>query len=242
MVQILKLIVVILALYQFLGPWGSLGVVAGLFALLLVLRASGDHLMGWFIQRSILGVGRVLKDATVSIHAVTPAPEPDPSVWRTGDDDEDEQFEKDLDASGMPEGDFDWARIDLTVEPKPNAHGEPVSWEPGLILLRQNDGAAREALELDVHCLVAQVEVWKDNQFVPFEHGSLERAARLRLHVGVTPGTHEVELNYLGERLAEVRLPAQARPRGRTTSHPAERALKGLLSDGPSLTKLETGG
>jgi hypothetical protein len=82
--------------------------------------------------------------------------------------------------------------------------------------------------------------VWRVGRFVPFEHGSLEGPARLRLHVGVTPGTQEVELNYLGERLAEVRLPASLRSRGGPGPHSTEGVLGRPLSEGRSPITLES--
>jgi hypothetical protein len=235
MVQLLKLSAVILTLLHFLGPWGSLGLLAALLVVIVVLRAFGDRLLEWFIDRGIHGAGRVMKEATVTIHSITPAPEPDPSVWRTGDDEEDDEFEAQLEASGMPEGDFDWCKIDATIEPKADAEQGTPSWEPSMILVRKDDDTSRHALELDVHCLVTHVEVWQNGQFVPSDHGSLEGPARIRLHVGVTPGTQAVELNYLGERLTQLRLPSPRRPHGGTTrplSTPVERTLVGRSPSG----------
>ena len=66
----------------------------------------------------------------MTIHSVTRAPEPDPSVFRTGDDEEDDAFEADLEASGMPEGEYEWYKIDAEIIPKPNAEGPLPGVEP----------------------------------------------------------------------------------------------------------------
>jgi hypothetical protein len=211
MVELLKLAAAVLTLLHFLGPWGSLALVAAVIALLAGLYVWGDRLLEWFIHREARAIGRVMKDATIAIHSVTPAPEPDPSVWRTGDDEEDDAFEEDLEASGMPEGEFDWFKIDLSLEPRPDASGEPAAWEPGLIRLRKHDGAPPHALEFSMECLVAQVERWCDGNFVVFAVGSLAGPARIRLYVGVAPGIQDVELSYLGEVIGQVRLPGTGR-------------------------------
>jgi len=210
-VEILKLIATVLTLLHFLGPWGSLALIAAIVALVVGLYVNGDRLMEWFISGSARSIGKVMKDAAVTIHSVTPAPEPDPSVWRTGDDEEDDAFEEDLNASEMPEGDFNWFKIDATIEPRPNAKGEPAAWEPTMLHLRKKDGKAPHPLDFNTDCLNAQVERWQDGGFVVFEYGTLQGPARIRLYAGIVPGAHELQFSYLGETFGEVRLPP-ARP------------------------------
>jgi hypothetical protein len=152
-----------------------------------------------------------MKDAGVAIHSVTPAAEPDPYVWRTGDDEEDDAFENDLEASGMPDGDYEWFKVDATVQPQPDSEGAPAVWEPSMLQLTKNDGQSRHALDFDADCLIVQVERWEDSEFTVFDHGTVSGAARVRLYVGATPGTNDVQLGYMGERLAPVRLPSRRR-------------------------------
>src|SRR4051812_2853391 len=104
MVEVLKLLAAALTLFHFLGPWVSLALLGVLVAAGWFLCSKGDVLLEWFIHHQARSIGKVLKDASVTVHAITPAPEPDPSVWRTGDDEEDDEFEAQLEASGMPEG------------------------------------------------------------------------------------------------------------------------------------------
>jgi hypothetical protein len=214
-VELLKLIATTLTLLHFLGPWGSLALIAVIVALAVGLYVNGERLMEWFIHDSARAIGKVMKDATVTIHSVTPAPEPDPSVWRTGDDEEDDAFEADLEASGMPEGDFNWFKIDATIEPRPSANGESVAWEPGMVHLRKNDGGSPHPLEFNTDCLIAQVEHWTAGEFVVFENGSLDGPARIKLYAGIVPGINALQFSYLGETFGEVRLPTSrltARP------------------------------
>src|SRR5690348_10651017 len=112
MVEVLKAVTLVLALFKFLGPWGVAILVGAIVAVLFVFRAFGDKILEGVIEHHIHGLGKSLKDATLSIRSVTPAPEPDPSVFRTGDDEEDDAFEADLEASGMPEGEYEWYKID----------------------------------------------------------------------------------------------------------------------------------
>ena len=70
-------IAAVLVLYQFLGLWGSLAVFGVVVAFLLVLRAYGEKLMDSFIHREVRALGKVMHGAAVTIHSVSPAPEPD---------------------------------------------------------------------------------------------------------------------------------------------------------------------
>lgn len=211
MLALLKLVALVVSLFQLLGPWGSLVLVAVLGFMLVGLYHYGEHLMDWFIHSQARSIGKVLEGATLTVHAVTSAPEPDPSVWRTGDDEEDDAFEEDLEASDLPEGDYAWFQIDATIEPRPAADGSTPGWEPAMIHLRKADGRTRHALEIDIDCLVAQVELWQVDRFVPFEHGKVEGTARLKFYAGVTPGTQNVRFSYLGAEFGELRLPATSR-------------------------------
>jgi hypothetical protein len=215
-VELLKLIAATLTLLHFLGPWGSLALIAAIVALGLGLYFNGERLMEWFIDSGARAFGSVLKDAAVTIHSVTPAPEPDASVWRTGDDEEDDAFEEDLDASGLPEGDFDWFKFDITIEPKPNAQGEPAAWEPGMVHLRIKEDKSPHPLEFNADCLIAQVERWQDGEFAVFDSGTLVGPGRIQLYAGIVPGAHELQFTYVGVTLAEVRLPAS-----RSSSRPS---------------------
>jgi hypothetical protein len=211
MARLLELVAALLALFHVLGPWGSLALLAAIAVVCVGLYANGDRLLEWFIHRQARAVGKVMKDAAVTIHSITPAEKPDPSVWRTGDDEEDDEFEAQLEASGMPEGDYDWFRIDATIEPRSDATGGPVAWEPTMVHLTKDDGASRHALEVDTDCLIAQVERWADGAFVAFEQGTLDGPARIRLYVGVVPGTQDVRFSYLGELFGRLRLPSRRR-------------------------------
>jgi hypothetical protein len=223
MVELLKLAAMVLTLLHLLGPWGSLALVVVIVAVFGGLYAFGDHIWEWFIRSQSLAIGKVMRDATVTIHAVTSAEEPDPSVWRTGDDEEDDAFEEDLEASGMPDGDYAWFKIDATIAPRPDAEGQPASWEPTMVQFRKRDDADRHPLGFDAGCLVAQVEHWEDDRFAVFDHGSLDGPARLRLYIGVVPGTQDIQFFYLGETFGQLRLPAT---RAATRPHGAPAARK----------------
>jgi hypothetical protein len=204
----LKLISLVVSLFKLLGPWGFLAVVVVAAVVLWRIYSSGDGLLESLIQHHARGIGKVLKGATVTTHSVTPAPEPDPSVWRTGDDEDDDEFEEALEESGMPKGEYDWYQIEATIEPQPDAQGKPASWEPTMVHVEKS-GKPLQALEFSLDCLIAQVELWRDGHYVTIESGSVKGTGRVKLYVGVTPGTKDVRFNYLGESFGEVRLPAR---------------------------------
>src|SRR4051794_29677509 len=132
-----------LTLFHLLGLWGSLILVGLVVGVLGLLWANAERLFEWFIEHHTRAIGKVLKGAKVTINSIVNAPEPDPSVWRTGDDEEDDAFEEHLEASGLPEGEYTWFKIDATVEPVAVEGAEPSSWEPAMIQVRKNDGESR---------------------------------------------------------------------------------------------------
>lgn len=213
MVAVLKLVAIVLVLVDYLGVWGFLGLVAGIVAVFWAVSANSDRLLSWFIHSQTLAIGKVMEGATMTIRTVTRTGEPDPSVWRTGDDEEDDAFEEDLKASGMPDGDYDWFTIDAEVAPRPDPNGgEPVTWDPGMIQMSRNTGKTPHALEFDMHCLIAQVKIWREGRFDAHQDGeTVTGTARIELHVGVTPGTSDVQFRYLGIAIGQGRLPSYSR-------------------------------
>jgi hypothetical protein len=230
MVELIKIAAAVLSLLHVLGPWGSLALVAVIVAAFAGLYVFGDRLWEGFIQGQALAIGRVMKNAGVTIHAVTATAEPDPSVWRTGDDEEDDAFEADLEASGMPDGDFAWFQVDATIAPQNDAQGQPAAWEPTMVQVRRSDGTDRHPLGFDADCLVAQVERWEEGQFVVLDHGTVHGPARVRLWIGVVPGTQDVQFFYLGERFGQIRLPAT---RAATSPHGLARSQRAVREAQP---------
>lgn len=211
MVEVLKVFAVVLTLFKLLGPWGVAILIGAIVGILLLVRAFGEKIFEGVVELAARSIGKPLKDATVAVHSVTRAPEPDPSVFRTGDDEEDDAFEADLEASGLPEGEYEWYKIDAEITPTPDAEGNPVAWNPDGIGIRKDDGQSRSALEFDVDCLVAQCEIWRDGEFrVVGDYGSVLGPARVRLYAGVTPGTRDVRFWYLGESFGRLQLPTRA--------------------------------
>jgi hypothetical protein len=210
MVELIKLLGSVAAIYHLLGPWGTLIAFGVLAALCGVLYFYGGNILEWVILHHARALGKALNGATVTVHAITAVPEPDRSVWIK--DAEDEEFEADLEASGMPEGKYDWYHIDVTITPKsPDANVEAVAWEPGMVHFCKADRKL-EALEIDVHCLIAQVEWWQGGKFEECDSGMAYGTKRLRFYAGFEPGTDQVKLHYLGHIFGDLRLPWARQP------------------------------
>jgi hypothetical protein len=211
MAELFKLVGAAAAIYNLLGPWGT-GILVGVLALFCcVVYVHGGSLLEWWLLRTARSIGAVLRDATVTVHSITAAPEPDRSVWVQ--DEDDEAFEADLAAADLPEGNYDWYYLDLTITPKANSEtGSDQGWEPSALQLARADRKL-DALDLDVDCLVAQVEGWQGGQFGPCQeqNETVHGARRLRLHAGFTAGMDHVQLVYLGHALGELHLPAVKR-------------------------------
>ena len=211
MVEVLKVIAVIVTLIKLVGPWGMLALLGVIVAAFLAFRTFGDRIMEGLVTHHVQALGKALKDASFTIRSIAPAPEPDPSVFRTGDDEDDDAFEADLEASGMPDGEYEWYKIDAEISPKPDPDGNPVGWDPGMIQIRKDDGERRSALEIDIDCLIAQTELWQDGEFVAREYGNAVGSARIRLYLGLTPGTRDIQFSYMGEPIGHTQLPTGPR-------------------------------
>lgn len=211
MVEVLKLLALVLTVIKLLGPWGMLALLGVIVAVFLALRTFGDRIMEGLVDHHVQSLGKALKDATVTIRSITPAPEPDPSMFRTGDDEDDDAFEADLEASGIPEGEYEWYKIDAEISPKPDSEGNPVGWDPGMIQIRKDDDQRRRALEVDIDCLIAQTELWQDGEFVAHQYGNAIGPARIKLYLGVTPGTRDIQFFYMGEPFGRTQLPTGPR-------------------------------
>jgi hypothetical protein len=204
MAELIKLLGSLAALYHLLGRVGTLVLLGVLAGLCWFLYAYGGQILEGLIMHHARSLGQALRDATITVHAITPAPEPDRSVWIK--DEDDAQFEADLEASGMPDGEFDWYKLDLTITPKSVEGVEKVCWTPSAVQVVKA-GAEVDALEFNMHCLVAQVEWWNGNQFELCEVEDAHGEKRLRLYAGVPPRTEHVRLNYLGQTFGDLHLP-----------------------------------
>jgi hypothetical protein len=172
---------------------------------------------------------RVLRGATMTVHSITPVPEPPEAEF------EEEEGEKD-DADGQDDAADDDCEEEAGIgsEPKePEAESEPQDeeeakeyfaldvtvtpqdaskerfWEPGEFILTSEKIANLEDLE-DGEKEVGtahEVLIWDGSRFGPDDAGKYPGIQRLKVTFGVKPGTSKAWLHYYSETIGLLNLP-----------------------------------
>jgi hypothetical protein len=197
---VLFLVLTVVA-FKFLPWWG---VVAFLLAAFYSLKLLG----GWFLNRLIMlpfqAKGRVLKGATLVVHSIEPAKAPPPKQLTYNAADERVEGESEADESASDDGPREWYQLKITVTPKPST-GAFQHWEPGELRLTR-PGLPWD--ESDDACLVKDVEIEQDGAFHDHDGLKFHGEQRLRLLMGVQPGTTRLVCRYYFETFGEVNVPA----------------------------------
>jgi hypothetical protein len=218
---ILKLVVLVLVLLVVLavvatalwGVWGLLGFIGFFFLGVVLLWKVGGKLVKKAFTAPFAAKGAVLRDASVSVHSVTPAAAPLPAPPDEEDEDADE-LEDDADTPEYePERDLVWYHVDLTITPQ--GQSAPFShWEPGeLVLVSPSAKPGAESLmdddsDEDDFGEIEEVRIWDGQEWQEDEECKYAGAQRLRLHVGLRPEAREFRLRYYFEIIGDVRVPA----------------------------------
>lgn len=177
----------------------NLPIIAG--AAVLVLFVLVFRLLIWSgpREKQLRKTSAVLENASVFVHAIRPT-EPQ----ETDLDDEDEEAAKRR-----------YYSVDVTITPaRPLVAGvdpaKPSRWNPLALDIKDPDSHADDSR--DEPCKLLSVEVWKGGQFLTDEamldqEAEVEGAQRVRLRVGVLPGTRRFVFVYkLLQEFGEVRL------------------------------------
>lgn len=206
--------------YHFWGWAGLGGVIVLLFLLGFGIKwAVGAALKKLFVTPFKMK-GAVLKEAVVTVHAVTPA-EP-PSV--SDEEEELDDAERIPGDSGVPdepeereEGEEEvrrpnrWYHVDLTVTPTAGEGGGFTMWEPGELGLAGASAVSTDSIdemgEDDEVGEIGAVQIWQDEAWVDDEGMKFPGPQRLRLHVGLHEGVTSFRLRYYFEVFGNVSVP-----------------------------------
>jgi hypothetical protein len=193
-------------LNQAIGPWGLLLVAV---ALVLGVRFFGRWLVGATFKRIFLlpfrAKGAVLRGAAAEVHALEPAARP---LERPALEDRREELGEGDEVGAVLEADRedevprDYYRLEVTITPRP-ATGAFKLWEPGEVRLAE-PGTKWD--ETDDACETYETEVFQHGSYQPDEGFKYGGPQRLRLLIGVRPGTERLVFRYYLEKFGEVRL------------------------------------
>lgn len=136
--------------------------------------------------------GAALAGASATVHAVEAAHAPPP-------EDEDGAEEE-------PHGPREYYYVDVTIAPGPSKGGFTY-WEPGELVLVRPGAKSIPDDDADEVGILHGLQVWQDGAFVEDEGYKYEGMQRLKLHVGVEPGTREARFRYYFEIFGDVVFP-----------------------------------
>jgi hypothetical protein len=195
-ILLIVLIAFILA-FKFL-PWYVLVGLAVVFVVGMPLL--GKWLLGRVFLAPFQAKGAVLRKADVVVHRLAPAP---PPLYPSHEDDEspeedvpDEALEKTVPLPRV------YYRLEVTISPRPKAGGFQ-HWEPGELRLVAPGTSPLDDADYET-CVIERVEIEEDGQFIPDEGYKLAGEQRLRLLIGVRPGTARLVFQYYLEQFGEV--------------------------------------
>lgn len=217
---VVLLILIVLAI-KFLPLWGSLLFIAAVFfgGKWLIARSLRNLFVKPFLMK-----GAVLRGATATVHAITPAPAPEPPSMEAlpavdgvpalaSDEDDDEADDEDWDEEYIPEAlqePRDWYTVDVTITPQPTT-GEFTLWEPGDLVLVPADAVVRPDLDDEIdeeQAYLYDLLVWEGGAFRVDEAGKYGGEQRLELHVGLTAeAARRQKFRYYFESFGELEFP-----------------------------------
>jgi hypothetical protein len=211
MITLLGVIAVMLFKY-----FGWKGMVA--FPLIVVaLIWIGKVIIGKLIQQFAVGLfsmkSGALKDASVTVHSITPVVKPPEDAE---DQDEDQAMEAEESAESSEEDEEEeeeeeqdkpkaYYEIDLTITPK--GDGTDRVWEPGeFVLVSEPVKKLMDIEEKSVGSL-HKVEIWDGTKFGADDPGKYPGEQRLKLTVAIDIGTSRAWLQYYNLSLAALEFP-----------------------------------
>lgn len=204
----LVLLAAVIAAVRYL-PWWAL------ILLVVVVGVSWKYLAAgvlWFYMRKVAReLGRSLAGANVEVHSLQAVPAPSTEDLKAmlqaeedeyGDDDEAGEQPPEPEEAVENPADWRWYELDLTISPQPTPEGqEDAGWSVGALMLTL---PATMWGEFDGYCIIAQIERMDDGRFITASHWQSYGPERLRLLMGVKPGTTQVALRYMTEPVGEV--------------------------------------
>ncbi len=204
MVRLLALLVTFVKwVYALLGAPGILGLVAVIGGVLWALYRYGDHLFTWLLFRGLAAQGKVLRGAEVTVHSITPAPEPEKDA-------EDLEFDRAVEAAGAVDGpEYRYFYLEVTITPRPgksDAQSEP--WHPSMLMLTEAGRKNVELMEVDGAGFVSDGWVLRGLKRVPYEDQECHGPARLVLHITIRADCGRLQFLYMQEVFGAIAIPA----------------------------------
>jgi hypothetical protein len=212
---LLVFVVVTVAAFRYLEWWQALIASALTFvvltygAKLLIRYAIGRITGGLDLTKGIEGFAtsmfrtksRVLKNATVDVHAVRPVSSP-----------EDVDYSED---AGGPQPERNWYAFDVTIFPDGKSHSPMQFWDVDDLLLIPADAEVTEGMESlgsSEEYGLHDLRLVRDGDVSTPEENKFHGPQRLKFSAGISKAVREVKFRYYFEAFGRVRLPDSLSP------------------------------
>jgi hypothetical protein len=204
------------AAFYYLEWWQAI-LASGVMFLLIVFSAklliqTAIGRFGEKFKEMMDAQSRVLRGATVDVHAVRPTAPPR-ELLEAADDPDADEYDRAEAAADLQN--LRWYEIELTVFPDPAAAGPVKYWDlyqlqlvPGNAPPPGPMGAYGDDEDDPREVTVHGVQKVEDGEAVDVEDGNVTGPQRLRLTAGVPRGVKGLKFQYQFEQFGEVRLPS----------------------------------
>lgn len=210
LVLLLLLVGLILAI-RYLPWWALLGGPVLLIVLFWLLRG---RIFWWLLGRLFMlpfkAKGRVLRKASIEVHALRPVANPEQERMKLLEAQAASENGEEEEGEPPPPPDIPRLYYELEVTITPRApSGSFKHWEPGELLLVK---PGKRWDEDDDSCKVARLEIDDGGTFQEDEGMKYFGPQRLRMIIGVKPGVAVLTFAYYFEQFGEVKLPVAEIP------------------------------
>lgn len=203
--QVILIVVIVLAVLaiKYL-PWWVLVILIALP--ILGWRYIGAGIFVLMFRRTAGQLGKVLRGATVTVHSLMAVSPPDPKVLEETFRDDDEEDEDVVgDALDEPPEARDWYELEVTIAPQPrdveSGEDDPGGWQAETLALVPPESGYGE---FDVTCMIGRIEVEHEGRFRIAGDWCSYGPERLKLLIGVRPGTKQVKFRLFFQDFGEV--------------------------------------
>ncbi len=166
--------------------------IAVVVALVLATKFFGGRLLEEVFSMPFKAKGAVLRGAAVEIHTIKPITFADIQALRKNNSADDD------DENSVPDASRKYFVVDATVKPVAGSSGTFQLWEPGELLLAGPDAKPRDSDDEEI-CRIERLEIETEGRFAADEGMKYGGPQRLRLTIGVAPGTARLQFRYYFE-------------------------------------------
>jgi hypothetical protein len=184
--------------------WGGIALLIGLAAIAIWIKFIFPRRFDKMVRDAVLEMGSALKDARVTVHAVSAAAPPaGPSPYDV--DEDDENFMEGVDGEPWDHEGYGYYVVDVTIEPA----SDEALWDPTGLAVVPAEYTPDDEVEIseDLGGLHS-AEEFVNGRFQPAREGEIRGSRRLRMLFAIREGVRAVKFANVVTYFGHVDLPA----------------------------------